>query len=290
MFNSFFGEMPKTKFTPLYRPRIVVECPNMDEMIPRLKKVIGATWAEDINEAFVLGKEEKLFKGTALWQGLEYLQFFITIENVSRVFTHQLVRMRIGATYSQQCSGDSDWRHHDVLYPPSLSAEKFEEYCRRALQNKMDYARMIDEGYSVQEARYMMQQNYSTFIMMNINMAALAPFIKKRMCPQTQCWEMITVVREIRRQILNLRPIFTPMLEDECRKGACFWARSIQANDPEAHTNLYKEDGTHMLKGAMTGMYQQVKSVYPKTHQEMIHKEGYGDHYYIGATRTDPWD
>jgi len=289
MFKPYFKEVPRTKFTSLYKPKISVECPNKNEMIPRLKKVIGATWAEDIAEAMTIGDPKKLFEGTALWQGLEYLQFFITIENVSRIFTHQLVRMRIGTTYSQQCSGDADWRHHDVLVPPSitkLGSTGLQRYIDHMLLVKQDYCKLIDGGLvSLQEARYLLPHNLSTFIIMNTNLAALAPFIRKRMCAQTQCWEMIVVAKTIRQQIIEKWPELMPTMPDDCASGSCFWAMSVKKGDPDAHTNLYRVG----LEHPKAPMFD-IPSVYPIKHRSMVSGKEIEDLYYLGDEKVEPWD
>jgi hypothetical protein len=153
------------------------------------------------------------------------------------------------------------------------------------LQAKIDYYKLVDLGMSIQEARYILPQSLSTFIIVNANLAALAPWIRKRMCEQTQCWEMIVVAREIRNQILATWPELEPTMPDDCVAGKCFWAQSIRKGDKDAHTNLYHEAGAHGDPA-----FGEIPSVYELSHEEMVEGPIFPSIYYIGDKRVDPWD
>lgn len=54
---------------------------------------------------------DNAFKGGTLQQDLEGINFWFTIDGVSRAFTHEFVRTRLGAAFKQHGGRDNDWRH-----------------------------------------------------------------------------------------------------------------------------------------------------------------------------------
>jgi len=88
------------------------------------------------------------FENKGLPLSLELYDFVFCVSGISRVITHQIVRNRIGATYSQQASGDKDWRHHRVLVPRSIYHESraWSRFRQHILDAKMLYADMLDRA------------------------------------------------------------------------------------------------------------------------------------------------
>lgn len=62
----------------------------------------------------------KAFAGGTLSQALEMLTFTFTIDGVTRAFTHEFVRARIGAGFMQHGGRDNDWRHRDWTMPETI--------------------------------------------------------------------------------------------------------------------------------------------------------------------------
>lgn len=63
---------------------------------------------------------DSCFAGRTLPQVLEGLKFHFTIDGVSRAFTHQNVRTRIGAAFMQHGGRDNDWRHRAWTMPETI--------------------------------------------------------------------------------------------------------------------------------------------------------------------------
>lgn len=84
--------------------------------------------------------------GSLLWQNAETFYYGLRLEGLSRVCSHQLVRARIGWSFSETCTGDHDWRHGDFLVPrawcqrPLLLKSKI----RHMLMSKHLYAADVD--------------------------------------------------------------------------------------------------------------------------------------------------
>ena len=150
-------------------------------------------------------------EGKTLWQCGEIIRFGVVCNPVSRVFTHQLVRARIGVTYSQQCTGDIDCRHLDVILPNVfLKTENrsiLHNFVASALEAKHQYAVQIDAyGVSIQEARYVLPSSLTSWIMMDISLGALAELFNKRCCTMTQTWEMVIWARSLLAQVAKKAP------------------------------------------------------------------------------------
>lgn len=63
---------------------------------------------------------ESCFAGKTLQQVLEGVTFDFCIDGVSRAFTHQNVRTRLGAGFMQHGGRDNDWRHRPWTMPETM--------------------------------------------------------------------------------------------------------------------------------------------------------------------------
>lgn len=63
---------------------------------------------------------DKAFAGGTLPQALEMITFSFTIDGVTRAFTHQNVRTRVGAAFMQHGGRDNDWRHRNWTMPETI--------------------------------------------------------------------------------------------------------------------------------------------------------------------------
>lgn len=232
-----------------------------------------ATWA---NRPYVPGenpKEDKkllsdlkieAFQGNGLPLSLELYDFVFSIAGITRIVTHQVVRNRIGATYSQQCSGDKDWRHHDVLVPRSLykNNDLYERFKKNVLEAKQLYADMLDTmDIPILDARRVLPHCLETFIYVKFNLVTLMSFIQKRDCTQTQEPEMVIVARQMRDTVLNKFPFLEKLLENKCKSGGCFYTKS----DRLTGTSMFIPDKLHDFD------YNKDNFIYDKTVFEMVY-------------------
>ncbi len=111
------------------RPSRVVDriCPILEE---------NSTWRDDVKDAHAMSWEHKTgwcllatderdyveacFAGKTLQQVLEGVTFDFCIDGVSRAFTHQNVRTRLGAGFMQHGGRDNDWRHRPWTMPETM--------------------------------------------------------------------------------------------------------------------------------------------------------------------------
>lgn len=210
-----------------------------------------------------------LVSGGTLWQGLEAIHFKVRVTGVTRIFTHQLVRQRIGITFSQQCSGEVDWRHADILVP-RIHPTGQDAIIEAGLLGKYVYSKLVDsKKVSIQDARYVLPQCLETFIYFDCSLATAIAMYQKRICTQTNCWEMVAFARKFKAAILDKIPHLSVAFLDPCKKGKCWYNTAKQAGQnvflyqpDEIHDNFqwnpqsFIYDSTH---GVMSESYEAVK-------------------------------
>lgn len=216
-FRVLFGQRPLTKFKD-YRANIKVDLikhDNKEDMMKGTFDFVKATWSEDGKESSRATHEEMvealdaMLSGKALGLGLETVNFMFRISGITRVDTHQIVRQRIGVTFSQQCTGDRMMYHNDVLVEESIAGqpELLNEFIDATLRCKTSYANMIDsDKLSIQAARSILPHNHETFIFMNINLMTLLFFYQKRIDDGSQTWQINEIARQMEVEVCKVFP------------------------------------------------------------------------------------
>ena len=223
----------------------------------------------------------RAFNNQGLPLSIELYDFIFCIKGINRIVTHQIVRNRIGATYSQQCSGDKDWRHHDVLVPRSIyhNSQLWPIFQKNVLEAKLLYSKMLDSmSIPILDARKILPQCLETFIYVKFSLNTLQSFIRKRDCTQTQEPEMVMVARRMRECVINKFPKFKTMLEGLCDSGKCFYTKS----DRQVGTSMFIPDNVHDFT------YNKGNFIYQKTVHEMIYDlEPVKDELFVGLNKVD---
>lgn len=227
-FRVLFGQKPLTKFKD-YRKAIKVDLlsPEPKEaMMKRIYDFVKATWSEDGKESERATEEEmkdamnQMLSGKALGLGLETINFTFRISGITRIDTHQIVRQRIGVTFSQQCTGDRMLHHNDVLVEECIagSAVDLPGFIRATLETKNTYANMIDDDISIQAARTILPHNLETFIFMNTNLMTLLFFHQKRIDDGSQTWQINEIAQQMADQVCAVYPELTEVFERNKKK------------------------------------------------------------------------
>ena len=157
---------------------------------------------------------------------LEHVSFTFAISGVSRVFTHQFVRHRVGVSISQQSgrytdpikTGVFEYVEPDMY---SWEQENFAQAVSTAVGHYVDAA--SEKTMSREDARMMLPTCQATNMFVTINLAALLHMADIRMCLATQ-WEFRNVVNLMRSEIIKVHPSIGRMLGPKCmeyRRGAC---------------------------------------------------------------------
>jgi len=177
---------------------------------------------------------------------IEHISFTFGIENVSRSFSHQLVRHRI-ASYSQQSQRYVILDDFKYIIPPSISeyaelkeefektmniikesynnlALKLEQKIAKELKNqgiKEEEAQKRAEKMAIEDARYVLPNACETKIIMTMNARELIHFFEERCCNRAQ-WEIREVADKILDIAKNVAPTIFKYAGPKCiRLGYC---------------------------------------------------------------------
>lgn len=132
---------------------------------------------------------------------LEHASVTFEIDGVSRALTHQLVRHRIGCSYSQQSQRYVKSDNFDYVIPEDIrsNSEIFSDYFNLMESIKSFYSKAVGKGIPAENARFMLPNATTTKIMVTMNFRALRHFIELRADKHAQ-WE----IRELAKEILLL--------------------------------------------------------------------------------------
>lgn len=177
---------------------------------------------------------------------IEHVNFTFAVEGVSRVLTHQLVRHRIGCSYSQQSQRYVKLDQFEYIIPPAIESipeakDKFIEVMKKdqraydeltELLFKKHYQGYIEEGYSekkakryaekksIEDARYVFPNACETKIVFTMNARALFNFFKHRCCNRAQ-WEIRELAIEMLRQVKSVAPTLFKYSGPNCLNNPC---------------------------------------------------------------------
>lgn len=294
-FPRLFGQLPLT-IVKDYSQSIkvdLVQWPNMSTALDGLYDFAKATWSDDGRESERTSYEDKIealqqmLNGKTLQLGLETIQFIFRISGITRLDTHQIVRQRIGVTFSQQCSGDQFWTHHNVLVEPSIKASKEGQYFQRiALENKYFYQKLLNNfDVSVQAARSILPHCLDTFIFMRIDLATLLFFHQKRIDNGSQTWQMNEVSQQMADEVCKV----FPDLKDTFERNKTRFKFQKEASKDRKNTfstGLYLPDPDEFDYHNQDFLYQQTKN------EMHLAFEPFEDQYYwaLSPIRKEQYD
>jgi len=145
----------------------------------------------------------------------EFVHYTFHITNVSRAFTHQLIRTR-EAAYQQQAMRVVDARNFGYLV--SSDMPEYQEAFDFSLKK---YGEMIDKGEDVQNARGILGTGIHTQIMSKFHLRELGHMAELRLCKRAE-GEYQKVFKMMVAQVLELHPWAEPLLNVYCVKyGSC---------------------------------------------------------------------
>lgn len=158
---------------------------------------------------------------------LEFVDYVVMIEGVTRAFTHQLVRHRVGTSFAQQSMRAVNVQNFECLATGLCSESGLAaEIYREAVNDiKETYKMLIDCGVREEDARGLLPTNVQTNILMKINLRALSELMSQRLCNRAQK-EFRDVVAAIKAEVLLLHPFLEKygVLECYCDKNKkCFF-------------------------------------------------------------------
>ena len=156
---------------------------------------------------------------------LEQVVFEFSIAGVSRAFSHQLVRHRLGTAFEQQSQRYVTYAGEFPYTIPATvaSAGQGPAMARHFADAARLYEEMVQAGVPAEDARFLLPNATNTNLRMTINFASLLHLADIRLCTRAQ-WEFRKVVSLMRAEVLRAVPMLGKMLQPKCgerRMGFC---------------------------------------------------------------------
>ena len=155
---------------------------------------------------------------------VEHTQFTFLISGASRALSHQLVRHRIGVSYSQQSQRYCEFKQgFQYVTPESIkkTSEIRDKYIDTMSTINQAYLDLIELGIPAEDARMVLPNACCTNLTVSINLRALIHLCQERLCTNAQ-WEIRSMVRQMAKLITDKIPELKPYLVPKCKAlGYC---------------------------------------------------------------------
>ena len=131
--------------------------------------------------------------------------YVFQIEGIPRAMTHQIVRNRVGASYSQESMRFVTKEGDDFDFHSGSSVDNVEKqkaYVNYMCQAKSNYERLLELGVDNQDARGILPINTNTKIGVRYNLLTMINVLQVRLCYQSQpFWVELAdkMVKEVER-------------------------------------------------------------------------------------------
>lgn len=156
---------------------------------------------------------------TSLGGPLEYVDFTFQVEGIPRAMTHQMVRTRVGAVYSQESLRFTVKTGDQFKFDMGPSVETVEQRSRyyQAMSDAQDaYEALIAAGVETQDARGVLPINILTNIGVKYNLKTLIGIAEVRLCTQSQA-HWVNVLQQMKAEIaLKVHPVLADLLQVYC--------------------------------------------------------------------------
>lgn len=168
----------------------------------------------------------------------EFIDYVFLVEDVSRAYTHQQVRTRF-ASYAQQAMRIVPMKNFGYVYTDrnleNPKAIKVIDEC--LVEIKKAYAKLLDMGQLVEDARGILPTNVMTNITCKFNLRAFADLVRSRAGGRVQS-EYRAVIQAMVAEVLKVHPWAEQFIFPEKRN----YFNEIEAfADKEYRDNLVKK-------------------------------------------------
>ncbi|MCI0855465.1 MAG: FAD-dependent thymidylate synthase [Chloroflexi bacterium] len=157
---------------------------------------------------------------------LEQIWFEFGISGVTRTFSHQFVRHRVGISFEQQSQRYVKFKNATFPYtiPQSVKKAGKEEKMEAAFAQLGElYQEMLDAGVPAEDARFILPNATSTNFKILVNFQELLHICDLRLCTRAQ-WEFRKVASLMRAEVNRRFPEIGMYLQPKCgerRSGYC---------------------------------------------------------------------
>lgn len=170
--------------------------------------------AEFVQKLVALGHESPM----------EHVCFTFAVDGISRACSHQLVRHRIGVSFSQKSQRYVKENQFEYVVPPRIAgnpelAAKFEQAMKNA---RTEYAELLAAGVPAEDARFVLPNAAATSLVVTMNVRSLWHFFELRCCNRAQ-WEIRALADAMLREVREVAPLLFANAGATCDSmGICF--------------------------------------------------------------------
>jgi thymidylate synthase ThyX len=161
---------------------------------------------------------EEMLKG-GLQTALETQTIVFAVSGVSRTGTHQLVRSRKAAFHQQSQRASYMGDRPEIRMPESIwiNEKARAAFLTASIACWRAYRIACEEDISYQDARFTLQEGTTNFILLEYPVREFLNVFAYRGCSMFQ-WEIVHVMRECRRVLLEAHPWLEPYVKISCEK------------------------------------------------------------------------
>ena len=155
---------------------------------------------------------------------MEHVSFTFAIDGISRACSHQLVRHRIGASYSQKSQRYVKENQFDYVTPPKIAGkpELAAKFDRAMADMQSVYQELVQAGVPAEDARFVLPNAASTSFVLTMNVRSLWHFFELRCCTRAQ-WEIRALANAMLTEVKKVAPLLFEHAGATCDSmGICF--------------------------------------------------------------------
>lgn len=221
--------------------------------------------AEGLGDIAGWPEEKKLtelrYMRNTIQSSWEFVDYVFAIEGVTRAFTHQLVRHRVGTSFAQQAQRVVNMEGFDYLVTgaemtPDGTSETHnvheaqnrepwnqasERYDDAMFVINVEYEKLLAIGVKPQDARGVLPTNICTNIVFKANLRTLHDMALKRLCVKAQ-GEFQDVFRALVDTVIAVHPWAADFLRVQCAwNGTCLFP-TLPVTECHVKRHVYDPD------------------------------------------------
>lgn len=155
---------------------------------------------------------------------MEHACFTFAIDGISRACSHQLVRHRVGVSFSQKSQRYVKENQFEYVTPPKIAKnpELAEKFDKAMSDMQTAYAELLAAGVPAEDARFVLPNAASTSLVVTMNVRSLWHFFELRCCNRAQ-WEIRALANAMLKEVREVAPLLFANAGATCdSKGICF--------------------------------------------------------------------
>jgi thymidylate synthase (FAD) len=165
----------------------------------------------------------------------EHASFSFLIQDISRACSHQLVRFRVGVSFTQRSQRYTEESGFSYTCPSSIennheASVLYEDFMNNA---RKTYEQLVNLGIPKEDSRFVLPNATHTSLLMTMNYRELIHSCGLRLCDKSQ-WEIRALFWRIRSLVQKKEPILA-----KCLYPRCFHDHFCKEIKPCRHKDYY---------------------------------------------------